>query len=176
MTPVFAEETSANVPTVKPVMIHSHDGNMHGSAMVDTKDECDAQHEMGGQHSHMQGMMGGAEHEMMMKPNMLMLKTLNLSKEQQSKIQNISDELRHKNWSTQGLINDESSKLRDLYDADKLDTAAIGKEYQKIFDFKRQMIEAYLDTQNRIDEILTPEQRTKMKKIRHEMGSVNERM
>jgi Spy/CpxP family protein refolding chaperone len=45
----------------------------------------------------------------------------------------------------------------------------IGQEYQKIFDLKRQMIEAYIDTQNRIDEILTPEQRAQMKAFRNQM-------
>jgi Spy/CpxP family protein refolding chaperone len=97
------------------------------------------------------------------------LRALALSKEQQSKISKLTDDLKHNNWATQGVINDETAKLRDMYEADKHDPATIGKEYQKIFDLKRQMIETYLDTQNRIEEILTPEQLTKLKDARHEM-------
>ena len=121
---------------------------------------------MGDHHGH--GMMGeGAE--MMMEPDMHLLGALALSKEQQSKINKLSDELKHNNWATLGLINDETAKLRDLYEADKRDPAAIGKEYQKVFDLKRQMIETYLNTQNSIEEILTPDQLAKMKEARQKM-------
>jgi len=100
---------------------------------------------------------------------MHMLVALSLGKEQESKIKKLADELKHNNWTIQGLINDETAKLRDLYEADKRDPIAIGKEYLKIFDLKRQMIESDLDTQNRVEEILTPEQIAKMKSFREEM-------
>ena len=61
------------------------------------------------------------------------------------------------------------TKLRDLYEVDKRDPAAIGKEYQAIFNLKRQMIEAYLDAQNQIEEVLTPEQRATLKDLRNKM-------
>jgi len=118
---------------------------------------------------HGAGMMGGRDSSMMMEPDMHMLGALALSEEQQAKINKLSDELKHNNWATQGLLNDETAKLRDLYQADKRDPAAIGKEYQKVFDLKRQMIETYLDTENRIEEILTPEQLIQMKEARHRM-------
>ena len=170
--PVFAEDNSASTPP-KSHTVTNPQGYMHGHKMGANKDECDAEHEMGNHH-HGHDMMDGAEHEMMMEPDMFLLRTLTLSKEQQSKIHNLSDELKHKNWAAQGLINDESAKLRDLYEADKRDPAAIGKEYQKVFDLKRQMIESYLDTQNRVEEVLTPEQRAKMKDARHEMHRMHE--
>ncbi len=105
------------------------------------------------------GMMGS--HGMMMGVGIYSM--LSLSADQQAKISKLSDELNHDNWAKQGLINDESAKLRDLYEADKRDPAAIGEEYKKIFDLKRQMIEAYLTAQNQIDAVLTPEQRAQMK-------------
>ncbi len=127
--------------------------------------KCDAEHGMMGGH----GMMQGHSTDMMMEPGMPMLRALNLSDDQQSKINKLSDELKHNNWANQGLLNDETAKLRDLYEADKRDPAAISREYQKIFDIKRQMIETYLTTQNSIEDVLTPEQRAQMKEIRSKM-------
>jgi len=54
---------------------------------------------------------------------------------------------------------DEQAKLRDLYEADKRDPAAIGAAYQRIFDLQRQMIESTVASHNKIEGLLTPEQR-----------------
>ncbi len=109
----------------------------------------------------------GMHHGMMLGADRHMFRMLNLSDDQRAKISKLSDDLDHDNWARQGLINDESARLRDLYEADKRDPAAIGEEYKKIFDLKRQMIEAYLTTQNQIDAVLTPEQRAQMKDMHH---------
>ena len=124
--------------------------------------------QMGGQMcDHKGGMMGGHGAGMMMaSPRMSMVITLDLNEEQRSKINKLSDELQHNNWATKGLIMDESAKLRDLYAADKRDPSVIGKEYRKIFDLQLKIIEATVTTQNRIEEILTPEQRAKLKSMR----------
>ncbi len=111
---------------------------------------------MGGYGMGGQGMMMGAG----------IYGMLNLSADQQEKIGKISDQINHDNWARQGTINDEAAKLRDLYEADKRDPVAIGEEYKKIFDLKRQMIEAYLTAQNQMDAILTPEQQAQMKDLR----------
>ena len=164
--PAFADDAAAAKASANKPAVAAPSGHMHGHKMADTKDKCAAEHDMGDHHGH--GMMGeGAE--MMMEPDMHLLGALALSKEQQSKINKLSDELKHNNWATLGLINDETAKLRDLYEADKRDPAAIGKEYQKVFDLKRQMIETYLNTQNSIEEILTPDQLAKMKEARQKM-------
>ncbi len=169
--PVFADDTSIQAPTKRNVPDASP-GHMQGPKMGGMKDGCDGEHGMSRRHGY--GMMGERDADMMMEPSMHMLRALDLSEEQQSKINKLSDDLKHNNWATQGLINDESAKLRDLYEADKRDPAAIGKEYQKVFDLKRQMIETYLETQNRIEDILTPEQRAKMKEARHNMHRMYE--
>jgi Spy/CpxP family protein refolding chaperone len=169
--PAFADDTSAQATTKKPPPATSS-GHKHGHKMADMKDGCEAEHHMGGHHGY--GMMGEWGADMMMEPNMHMLMALDLSQEQKAKINKLSDDLKHNNWATQGMINDETGKLRDLYEADKRDVAAIGKEYQKVFDLKRQMIETYLETQNRIEEILTLEQLAKMKESRHKMHHMTE--
>lgn len=136
-----------------------HMGGQMGGMMGD--------HQGGMMSGHMGGMMGGHGAGMMGAPHMHMIMSLDLNDEQRSKINKLSDELKHNNWATKGLIMDESAKLRDLYAADKRDPAAIGKEYQKIFDLQRQMIEATITNQNRVEELLTPEQRTQLKTLHH---------
>ena len=116
------------------------------------------------------GMMGGYDDDMMMEsPRMGIIRSLNLSDGQQSAINKLSDELQHKNWGLLGSIRDEAAKLRDLYEADRRDPAAIGAEYQKIFDLKRQIIESILVTQNKVEDLLTPEQRNQLKEVRKTM-------
>ena len=139
------------------------DGMMcdHKAGMMESHADgmmCD--HKGGMMEGHDAGMMMGSHH-------MHLIMSLDLNDEQRSRINKLSDELKHNNRATRGLIMDESAKLRDLYEADKRDPSAIGREYQKIFDLQRKMIEATVTAQNRIEEILTPEQRTKLKTLRH---------
>lgn len=88
---------------------------------------------------------------------------LNLNAEQNKKVTQIQDELRKKHWELMGKMGDESAKLRDLYNADQRDPSAIGQEAQRIFDLKRQMMESAVDAQNRIEAVLTPEQKSQMR-------------
>jgi Spy/CpxP family protein refolding chaperone len=180
-TPALADDTAtakpaAPAPAAAKAAAHKHDH----MGMMKEADDCD---ELAGAHGrdmgqhgmeHDHGMMGREDMSMMMEPNMHLLRALNLSEEQHAKIKKLADELKHKNWATQGLINDETAQLSDLYEADKRDPAAIGKEYQKVFDLKRQMIETYLDVQNRIEDVLTPEQRARIKEERRNMHEMYE--
>lgn|SRR5574340_45262 len=150
-------------------MMCDHKGGMMGGHMGGMM--CD--HKGGMMGGHMGGMMEGHGAGMMGSPHAHMVMSLDLSDEQRSRIIKLSDELKHDNWATKGLIMDESAKLRDLYAADKRDPSAIGKEYQKIFDLKRQMIEATITTQNRVEELLTPEQRAKLKNMRQEVAPMD---
>lgn len=139
-------------------------------------DKCKVEHDMHGMHAHgmeghdmgspMMGGMGMMGGHMAMEPGMHMLGELNLTAEQRAKITKLTDDFGHDNWALQGQMNDESVNLRKLYEADKRDPAAIGAEYQKVFEVKRQMIVAYLETENRIEEVLTVEQRAKLKAMR----------
>lgn len=111
-----------------------------------------------------QGMMGHGMmgHGMMgqgMMEGMGMLAGVDLSDEQRKRLYAIHDGARKQHWDLMGRIMDERTKLRDLYMADKHDPAAIGAEYQRIFDLRRQMIEASVTAHNQAEEVLTPEQR-----------------
>ena len=110
------------------------------------------------------GMMGGGMGMMGGGMGMMGFWSLNLSKEQRAKINQISDETRRKHWELMGKMQEQSGALRDLYDADKRDAAEIGKAYQKIFDLKRQMIETSVDAHNRMEAVLTKEQREQLRK------------
>lgn len=104
------------------------------------------------------GMMGGYGRGMMG------YWSLNLSKDQRAKVNQISDEMRRKHWELMGRMQEQSSSLRNLYEADKWDAKEIGNAYQKIFDLKRQMIESSVDMHNRINEVLTKKQREELRK------------
>ena len=110
------------------------------------------------------GMMGGygpgygMGHEMMGWGN---FRGLNLSDDQKSKITPIRKEMRTKQWALMGEMMDAQDKLQELYDADKQDSAAINKQYRVIEDLRRQMVDNSVDAHNRINSILTKEQREK---------------
>lgn len=103
------------------------------------------------------GMMGGMGIKML-GPRTAIVMSLGLSDEQRARITKLTDKLQHDNWATMGTIIDDSGVLRDLYHADRRDSVAIDKTYQKIFDLKRQMIKAALDTENEIEDVLTQDQ------------------
>jgi len=153
---------------MKGMMSKSGGGNM-GGQMCDHMKGMKGDQECG----HMGSMMGGHEAGAMMEsPHVGRIMALDLNDEQRSKINKLSDELRRNHWAAMGLIMDESAKLRDLYGAEKRAPSAIGKVYQNIFDSKRRMIEAMIDNQNRVEELLTPEQRAQLKDMHRKMGSM----
>lgn len=86
---------------------------------------------------------------------------LNLSADQKSKITQIRQEMRAKQWPLMGEMMDAQDKLQDLYDADKLDSVAIDKQYKVVEDLRRQMVDNMVGAHNRINSILTKEQREK---------------
>ncbi len=111
------------------------------------------------------GMMGGYGHGygrggmMGLGP----LQALDLSNEQLSKINQIQDETRRRNWGVMGKLIDEQSHMRDLFLADKRDPAAIGKQAMKIADLRRQMLEASVDAHNRVEALLNKEQKEQLR-------------
>jgi Spy/CpxP family protein refolding chaperone len=94
----------------------------------------------------------------MLGPRTSIIWSLDLTSEQRGKIDKLIEKLQHDSWATMGTIMGDSGVLRDLYHADKRDSVAIDKTYQRIFDLKRQMIKAALDTENEIEDLLTPDQ------------------
>lgn len=91
---------------------------------------------------------------------------LDLSDQQRDKLDQIQDETRKKNWTTMGHLLDEQAHLRDLLKADKADPTAVGKVYMKIADLQRQMLETGVEARNRMEALLTKEQKSKREKYR----------
>jgi Spy/CpxP family protein refolding chaperone len=107
----------------------------------------------------MMGMMGITGHGMGLWPYY----ALDLNEQQRSKMSQIQDEMRKKNWEVVGKLVDEQARLRDLYAADKRDAAAIGKQTMKIAELRRQLVEASVDAHNRIEALLSKEQKERLR-------------
>lgn len=86
---------------------------------------------------------------------------LNLNDDQKSRITQIRKEMRARQWPLMGEMMDARDKLQDLYDADKQDAATIDKQYKVVEELRRQMVDNAVDAHNRINNILTKEQREK---------------
>ena len=131
------------------------------------------------------GMMGGSGYGMMpgmmgdygpgygMGPGMMgwiNYRDLNLSADQKAKITQIRQEMRTKQWAIMGEMMDAQDSLQDLFDVDKQDAAAINKQYKEIEDLRRRMVDNAVDAHNRINSILTKEQREKSRESGHGYG------
>ncbi len=92
---------------------------------------------------------------------------LGLTADQRAKIEQIHRDLRTKNWALMGKMMDARYKLADLYDADKLDAAAIKAQYKEIEDLRLQMVDAAVDAHNQVDALLTKEQKEKARQWHH---------
>jgi Spy/CpxP family protein refolding chaperone len=112
------------------------------------------------------GMMGGYGPGYGMGPGMMgwrNYRELNLSADQKSKITQIRQEMRTKQWALMGEMMDAQDSLQDLYDVDKQDAAAINKQYKEIEELRRRMVDNSVDAHNRINSILTKEQRERLR-------------
>jgi Spy/CpxP family protein refolding chaperone len=116
------------------------------------------------------GMMGGGG-MMGMGPGMGMMGMgpvwmLDLSNEQRDKIEKIHDDARRKNWDTWGKIMDEQAKLRDLYAAETVDPKKAGAVYAGIARLQQQVIESSVEAHNRVQAVLTKEQKEQLRQWR----------
>ena len=118
------------------------------------------------------GMMGGGMMDMMMgggpgggmgMMGMGPMSMLDLSDEQRGKIEKISDDVRRKNWDTYGKIMDEQAKLRDLYSGETVDARKAGAVYGNISKLQQQVFEANIEAHNRVQAVLTKEQKEQLR-------------
>jgi len=86
-----------------------------------------------------------------------------LTDEQRDKVAVIREQHRQKNWGTMGQVQAEQFKLRQMYSADKIDSAAILKQQEKVDELRRQMLKSRLEARKEIEAVLTPEQRKQMR-------------
>jgi Spy/CpxP family protein refolding chaperone len=111
------------------------------------------------------GMMGGYGPGYGMEPGMMSglgagaVQMLDLDATQRGKVNQISYALRKKMWQIVGEMQDEQSKLRDLYLAEKPERSAIVAVYKRLFDLRLKRVEAMLDARADLDKVLTQEQR-----------------
>lgn len=110
------------------------------------------------------GMMGGYGRGGMM--GLGPLYGLDLNEQQLAKLNQIQDETRRKNWNVMGKLQDEQAHMRDLFSADKRDPAAIGKQAMKIAELRRQLLEASVEAHNRIEALLSKEQKDQLRSYR----------
>jgi Spy/CpxP family protein refolding chaperone len=87
---------------------------------------------------------------------------LKLSDEQRTKINKIRDQERKEHWAVMGHMLDAQSKLRDLYNTEKPDPKKVGAAYGELAKLRQQMIEAHVQAQNDIHDVLTKEQRDQL--------------
>lgn len=111
------------------------------------------------------GMMGG-----MMGPGMMgggygMLYQLNLSSDQWSKVNAIHEDVAKKQWELAGKMREEAYKLRNLMASEKRDRSAITGEYKKLQELRLQSFQARLETQEKIDGVLTKEQKEQLRRF-----------
>jgi Spy/CpxP family protein refolding chaperone len=93
------------------------------------------------------------------------LAALDLSEAQRKQIVSVQDEARKKNWTAMGAMQDEMVKVRDAFwVGEKRDRAAILAGNKRMFEIRQQMLENSLDVADRIEQILTPQQRAQLKK------------
>jgi Spy/CpxP family protein refolding chaperone len=101
------------------------------------------------------GMMGGY--------GLGQISGLDLSDQQRDQITKLRDQLRRQHWGIMGKIMDERSKLSDLYAEDKPDAGKIGAVYGDIAKLQKEMVQTRVDSWNKIQDVLTPQQREQLK-------------
>lgn len=97
------------------------------------------------------------------------LAMLELSPDQQSRIGQIQQEALQKDLGLRQQIGNEQQKLRQLLLQDKPDPKAVGEAYDKVAQLQRQLIQSRVEAQNRIEVLLTPEQRHQFQQNRRRM-------
>jgi Spy/CpxP family protein refolding chaperone len=113
------------------------------------------------------GMMGGG----MMGPGMMhgmgygMLYQLGLSPEQWNKVNAIHEEIAKKHWDLMGSTREEAFKLRGLMAAESRDRTAITNQYKKLQELRLQRFQARIDAHERLDGVLTKEQREQLRRF-----------
>ncbi len=111
------------------------------------------------------GMMGGYGPRSGMGPGMMGgWSGLNLSESQLAQWDKIHDKLQEKHRKLMSEMWEEQAKLAKLYNADKLDPAAIGKSHEKLAKLQREAIEARIEAENKFSEVLTKEQKAQMRR------------
>lgn len=90
--------------------------------------------------------------------------SLDLTDEQSGRIDKIHDELHRKHRGLMTQMWDAQDRLRDAYNAENRDPAAIGKAYAQVSELQRQMFESHVQAEKQMEEVLTKEQREQLRR------------
>jgi Spy/CpxP family protein refolding chaperone len=101
----------------------------------------------------------------------MMMRDLNLTKDQSDKIADLRDKQQRRAIDLRAQIQTAQLDLRKLMRADKPDKAAIGKQVDRLSGLRADLQKSRIGTMLDVREILTPEQREKM---RGRMGMMDE--
>jgi len=88
-----------------------------------------------------------------------------LSADQRAGVNKIQDELCKKRLDLANQIAGNQAELRALYTGERRDAKAIDKQHEKLFALQRMAIEADVEAADRIEALLTTEQRNAIKKF-----------
>jgi len=109
------------------------------------------------------GMMGGYG----MGPGMMMGpywgSGLDLTDEQQTRINKIQDDTRKSHWNLMNEIQNQQARLRDLNLEPKRNDAAIDSAYKEIGKLQQKMYDSSVEAQKRMEAVLTKEQQEKLR-------------
>lgn len=89
---------------------------------------------------------------------------LDLTDAQTAQMEKIQTEMMSKHRTLARQIWDEQERLGDLYGSDKRDPDKIGKVYSKISELQRQMIEMHTEAENKMEALLTKEQKEQLRR------------
>lgn len=92
---------------------------------------------------------------------------LDLSAEQETRIEKIHAEVADARWRLAGQVFAAMGELHELLADEAPDRTAVQAAYRKLSDLRLQQLEAMLDTRTKVDEVLTPEQRERLQSWRH---------
>ena len=87
---------------------------------------------------------------------------LNLTSEQRSKVAEIQQELRKKQWALMQSMHEIRWNQADAYKDGKLDENAARKSFAAMTELRKQMFENSLAARKSMDSVLTPEQRKQL--------------
>ena len=88
---------------------------------------------------------------------------LDLSSEQRAKIAAIQKEFARKHWDLMYRMHEAGWPMHEVYREGKFDEQAARKAFDAMSEARKQMFEAWLDAQKRMDAVLTADQRQKLR-------------
>lgn len=94
------------------------------------------------------------------------LAALKLSDEQRTKITEIRRDGQRKRHALMGSMREVHWKVQDAARGAEFDEAAVRKNYEAMAAVRKEIFESGLETRKRIEAVLTPEQRTELRKSR----------